>query len=100
LARRPPLEVIVRPHRDQRSRDQNALYWSWLHVIGDELGYSAEEVHEALKMLFLPIRNVTLDKATHMTVTTSTARLPVGDFAQYMDKVAAWATSQGIRLPG
>jgi hypothetical protein len=99
----PPLEVVVRRHQDKRSRDQNALYWSWLHVIGDDLGYSAEEVHEALKVQLLPLKQVVLDEVSRsapISVTTSTAKLPVSDFAAYMDKVAAWATSQGIRLPG
>lgn len=94
----PPLEVIVRRHQDTRSRDQNALYWAWLHVIGDELGYSAEEVHEAFKQKYLQHINIDLaDYRYH--VTPSTARLPVADFAAYMDKVSAWAANQGIRLP-
>jgi len=97
----PPLEVVVRRHQDKRSRDQNALYWSWLHVIGDDLGYSAEEVHEALKMKFLPMRPVMLDRLDQtVVVTSSTAKLPVAEFAAYMDKVSAWAVGQGIRLPG
>lgn len=95
----PPLEVIVRRHSDKRSRDQNALYWAWLHVIADETGNTAEDVHEAFKVIYLPMHPISLGPSFVGTVTASTARLPVADFAAYMDKVAAWAAQNGIRLP-
>lgn len=95
----PPLEVVVRRHQDKRSRDQNALYWAWLHVIADETGNTAEDVHEAFKGVFLGKHRVTMGTSFVEVVTPSTARLPVADFAAYMDKVSAWAANNGIRLP-
>lgn len=95
----PPLEVIVRKHQDKRSRDQNALYWAWLHVIADETGNAAEDVHEAFKTMFLSAKVMRLGNTYVGTINPSTARLPIGAFGEYMDRIAAWAAQNGIRLP-
>lgn len=94
----PPLEIVVRTHRTKRTLDQNARYFALLAIIGAELGYGSEELHEAFKREFLPHREIMLGDKTHV-VSGSTARLAVKDFGEYMDKIESWAAQQGITLP-
>jgi hypothetical protein len=49
----PKHEVAIREKVKDRSADQNALYWKWLTVIGNDLGESKEDVHERYKDKFL-----------------------------------------------
>jgi len=45
-------EVIVKPHRTSRSSQQNSLYWMWNALIGDELGYTKDEMHDLNRKQF------------------------------------------------
>ena len=49
----PVMEVVIRERKKDRSADQNALYWQWLTIIGNELGESKESVHERMKDSYL-----------------------------------------------
>lgn len=93
-----PLEVVIRQHHSKRSLDQNARYFAILAIIGAELGYGSEELHEAFKREFLPHRTIMLGNQQHV-VSASSARLTVRDFGEYMDRIEAWAAQQGIQLP-
>ena len=49
-------EVIIRPYKDDRSLLQNAYYWVILSIIGKELGYTKDELHQQYKgQLLVPI---------------------------------------------
>lgn len=47
------IEVIIRPYRKNRSREQNSLYWKWLGEISLETGEDTESLHETFKRKFL-----------------------------------------------
>lgn len=92
-----PWEIVIRAHKTKRSLDQNALYWLRLAEIGSVLGYGADEMHEVFKAMFL--EPVTVDLLTEQrTVAGSTRTLHVREFGEYLDKVEAWAGSNGIAL--
>src|SRR5699024_12584321 len=40
--------VVIEDRKDSRSLQQNRLYWKRLGIIGADLGYCKEEMHEAL----------------------------------------------------
>ena len=49
----PVYQVEIRPFRVQRSVKQNKLYWLWITIIGNELGYTKEEMHRLCVERFL-----------------------------------------------
>lgn len=47
-------EEIIRKPRKPRSNEQNAYYWAVIvKIISEEIGYTPDETHEALKWMFL-----------------------------------------------
>ena len=90
-----PLAVEVHLESSKRSIQANRLYWALLHQIAEQAWmdgrqYSADIFHEYLKRHFLGC--VDLPKGGTMGI--STATLSVGEFAEYMTRVEAWATSE------
>ncbi|MDH4276329.1 MAG: hypothetical protein OEW08_14955, partial [Gammaproteobacteria bacterium] len=48
-----PWRVVVDFYVPKRSLAQNRLYWLWMTHLGGYLGYSREEMHEELALMFL-----------------------------------------------
>jgi len=116
-------EVIIKPHKKDRSLDQNALYWKWLTVIAADLGETKEDVHERYKGKYLvniyerdnpeyaemvqSIRTIWRQgmkkEATALRNSivslTSTATATVPQMSEYMNAVEQDAIKLGIRLP-
>jgi hypothetical protein len=65
------VEVVVRPWRKTRSVRQNKFLWAVPYqLIADATGYSREEVHDAMRLLFLKDENrsiPTLKSTTSLT---------------------------------
>ena len=92
-----PYEVIVRPYKKQRSKEQNARYWGILSQIADETGHTSNELHEIFKADLLPKRMIQF-KGVHRGINASTVELSTQEFSDYCTRVEAWAAEQGIRL--
>ena len=91
------MEVIIQPHKANRSLDQNALYWKWVSIMGPELGYSKEELHETLMRKHLPPRIVeTMSGPVEVYTTT---KLSVKEMSDYMERVSFTAGEMGVGLP-
>jgi hypothetical protein len=84
------MELSLRPYKSTRSQKQNARYFLILDKIAEETGHDKYEVHEACKALFLGTQETAMagKKVQHGR---SSARLNVKEFAQYAEKVEAWA---------
>jgi hypothetical protein len=87
-----PVEVII---GSQRSSNQNRYLWGIVYkIVGDELGYTDLEVHEVFKDKFLSYK-----KKGHK-FTKSTASLKTGEFADYLNKVILYASTElGLIIP-
>ena len=48
-----PWEVIVRPHKKDRSLLQNSLYWVWITEIANSWGWTKEDIHFDLRRRLL-----------------------------------------------
>ena len=85
--------------KDSRSLDQNSLYWKWLSIIGEDLGYYKEEIHEEMIRMFAPTYTMRgLDgKPKQKKLTTS--KMKVNQMAEFMQRVDQFAAEQGIILP-
>ena len=83
-------ELVVRIHKDRRSKPQNSRYWAILGIIASDTGHSTEELHEHLKREFLGFEVVSIMGKEYERV-RSTTRLDVKAFAEYCARVEAWA---------
>ncbi len=93
------VDVIVEKYKSTRTLKQNAYLWSCIYkLIGDEIGYTAEEVHQLCKSMFLKKH---LDvKEKRYTIVGSTASLNTVDFTHYIEAVKDWASQElGIFIP-
>jgi len=93
-----PLEISIRPYKRNRSREQNDYYWALLTAIANETGHTKEEIHELMRYRFLGMQSKEI--AGHrIEYLPSTTKLKVGEMADYITQIEAWAASLGIALP-
>ena len=93
-----PQRVTVDDKQETRRSQQNRLYWKWVSIIGDELGYGRQEMHEGLVLELLGMETKEIMGKT-VEKLPSTSDLSVGDFSDYMEKVSMFAGRMQIRLP-
>lgn len=92
------VEVTLDRIKKIRSTSQNKFYW--LCII-EELcgytGYSKDEMHNALKMMFLRVPNE--DHRLPDTV-KSTRQLSTAEFEEYLEQIRFWAAEKlDVQLP-
>lgn len=86
--------------KEDRSLRQNALYWKWLSIIGNELGYHKDELHEEfLERFSYPITYRTLDGKPKQRLLRSSA-MNVEQMSAYMDRIFQFCLQElNINLP-
>ena len=87
------IEIRIRKYRAKRSLHQNALYWVWLQIIAQDLGYDTEELHNSFRAMYLT------DRSKKIPLVRSTTVLNKLEFGQYLDKIERQAGELGITLP-
>ena len=94
-----PWDVEIKEYKKNRSKSQNALYWKWLTIIGNDLGYSKDELHIVFADKFLePIEVIAL--GVKAKGHPSTSSLNVDEFSEYLKTIERFAISElGMRLP-
>ena len=83
--------------RSKRSTRANAYYWGVvIPLLASEIGYTQDEMHEALKAKFLSQEDL-----THGLVKVrSSAKLSVAEFGEYLETVTLWAAEKlGVVIP-
>jgi hypothetical protein len=103
-----PHRISIVKYRKRRSDAQNKYLWGALYPmvaqgISAQWGetMTADEAHEFLKLRFLrkPVVDRTTGTQKGWTVPTTTA-LSTAEFAEYVEKIAAFAAEQlGIVIP-
>lgn len=83
-----------------RSLNQNSYYWGVvLTTIATETGNSTEDVHIAVKDMFLPRKFVKLGNR-EINIRKTTVDLTTAEFTQYIEQIRVWASSElGLNLP-
>ena len=90
-------ELTIKPYKKNRSLEQNALYWKWMMICADELGYTKEGMHQTfMHELLLPI---IVDTPLGEIVEYTTTKLKVKEMASYMEQVSFTAGQMGVKLP-
>lgn len=119
----PILEVTIKLYQKDRNLAQNSLMWMWITIIGDEWGWTKDEVHNHFKKSHLvriyerddegyakmvqSIRrvysqgfkddaNAMFEQIVRMTSTTSAT---VKQFTEYLNDIEKDMVSKGIALP-
>lgn len=92
-------EVIIQKHKDKRTNQQNRYLWGVVYaIIGEELGYPADEVHELLAKKFIPSHEIEIFGARRI-VAKSTAQLSTTEFSQYVEQIRAFVAQYGVLIP-
>ena len=99
------IEIVIRPYKHRRTKQQNRRYFAWLRFIAKEafrIGctdkeYGAEIWHCYYKKLFLGMR-VVIDGSVHLLPDTTTEMKTV-EFSDYMAQIDAWCAERGIVVP-
>lgn len=85
-------QVTIKERKIQRTADQNKRLWKLYTVIGDYLGYSAEEMHELITYKFLrQVKVINGEKLVHIP---STSSLSVDDMVEYQKQIEFWASTE------
>ena len=80
-------EVIIRVPKKGRSNPQNRYMWGVVYSLLSEVtGYTTEEIHDAMRMLFL------LDRDRKVPTLRSTTALTTVEMEEYLSKIRAWAS--------
>jgi len=90
------VEITVRRKRKKRSGRENRYYWAVIvDILANHLGYTPQEMHEALKWELLRIRH----RGKPDTV-KSTADLSTVEFEDYCSRARMWASAElGCYIP-
>ena len=87
--REPGYKINIQTIRHTRSLNQNKYYWGIIiKMLGDEFGYTAEEMHDALRMQFLQTHT---DK---LPTIKSTTKLSTKEFETYTRTIRQWASEE------
>lgn len=93
------IEIVVQKKRNVRSLQQNKLWWLYVTILSDELGYEKDEMHDILKFKFLKRERVVEKTGEIIPYLESTTRLTRTEFADVVDAVIRWAAEMNIVLP-
>ena len=93
------VEVRIQ-NKSARTVQQNRLWWAYVTILSNDLGYSKDEVHEILKFKFLQKEKVDEKTGETFPYLGSTAKLSKIEFGELVDKLQQWAVEQfNIILP-
>lgn len=94
-----PWQVEIKPYKKNRSLAQNKLYWKWITCIGDEIGYTSDELHAIMADKFL-LDEIIEYGGKEIRKDKSTSRLTTKQFTEYLEKIDRFASAElGIVLP-
>lgn len=83
------VHVTIKKRQKKRSNPQNAFYWGVvIHLLCETTGYGDNEMHFALKMMFL------LDRSRKIPTVKSTAVLTTVEFEEYLEKIRVWSAQE------
>ena len=94
-------EVVIKitERNNNRTKDQNSLFWKWVEIISNETGYTKEETKELISYKFLKRERVDEEGYTE-TYLRGTSTLNKKEFNEFMNEVSFWSNSTlNITLP-
>ena len=94
------VEITIQRYRENRSLKANAYLWGVVYkAIAEWSGHEVDEIHDAMKVLHLAPKDVTMPTGELVKALGSTRTLNTEQFAEYVSKVKLWAGEQGLHVP-
>lgn len=94
------VEITIQKLKSSRSIMQNRLWWLYVTILANELGYSKDEMHEICKFKFLKKEKIDEKTGELFQYIGSTATLGKGEFVDLVDSLIRWsAETFNIVLP-
>ena len=92
--------MIIQKQGQGRTLPQNAYYWKLMRLLGNEIGYEHNEMHDALKYEFLREHPDATGKTKVLPKIKSTAQLTTVEFTDYIERIKRFAAEKfQINLP-
>lgn len=86
--------IQIKKFRQKRTVNQNSYLWAVVYrYLGEEIGYTGEEVHQEMGRLFLSYEK-TLPNGSAKTFVRSTTDLDTLEMSQYIEKIKDFALEQ------
>lgn len=83
------VEVVVRNHKKIRSNPQNRFLWGCVYqLISESTGYTREEVHDAMRLMFLK------DEDRAIPTLRSTTSLTTVEMNEYWERIQQFAAEK------
>jgi len=93
------IEIRIKVRTNNRTTEQNSLYWKWINIMSEETGFTKEEMHELVKYKFLKRTSIN-NKGVEEVKLKSTTTLSVKEFTKLMDDILYWSNNTlNINLP-
>lgn len=94
-----PWSIDIKLYKKNRTAAQNRLMWKWLTCIGDDIGYTENEMYDIMVDKFLPDEFIEY-AGKQVKKNKSTSRLNTKEFTVYLEKIDRFAAAElGIVLP-
>jgi len=87
-------EVVLKKKTRSRSLQQNRWWWLCMSILGEQLGYRREEMHEVCKMKFLKRELVDTKSGEVFEYLKSTTELTTTEFSELIESVIQWSAEQ------
>lgn len=100
----PPAELVIRPHRNIRSLEQNAKLWALLHEVADQVEWYGKKLSpESWKEIFsASLKKQTavpsIDGDSFVILGASTSRMTVGEMSNMIELILAFGTERGVKF--
>ena len=91
-----PVEMTISRKKKSRSLNENSYYWGVpLAILGDHLGYTPDEMNEAIKWQFLRVK-----RDGKPDTARSTKDLTTAEFEDLMSNIRRWGSIEfGVYIP-
>lgn len=94
--------LTIKPWRDKRGLSQNSLMWLWNSDISNQVNaissekLSDEEIHEFLKGMFCPEKEIEIFGESKMV--RSTKLLDTEEMTFYLRRIEVWCLTKGLKI--
>ena len=94
------IEIVIRKKTKKRTNDQNEMFWAYMTMIGNDLGYTKNEMYKLAVGKFLTEETI-IEKTGEIILTTKkTSELNTKEFGVFIDRIIEWASVDfGIVFP-
>ena len=97
LPDKPMYEISIKKHVKGGSTESKNFYRLCVRIIANELGYDPEEMHQALKKMYLSPKIVNIN-GRDVEITPSTTEMNQEEVSAYTERVLQFAAEQGIEI--